>query len=600
MDDYRNKKRQKMRARRRRAQRIKMTGMCIATLIVFIFIVFLAISNLSKIKKNVTLEAGSEINIKDFLKKENADAKFVTDVSQINTGNIGSHEIVVKVGKKEYTSKLTIEDTKAPTAKANDVTVNKDGQIEANQFVTDIKDATKVDVSFKDKPDVSKDGESEVTIVLTDEGKNQKEVKAKLTVVSDSEPPVIEGVKDITAYIGETVSYKKDVTVTDNMDQNPTLDIDNSKVNLNKAGTYEVVYTATDPIYIVFTSGSTGVPKGVVACHRSVIDYIENLSEVLCFNENTRFANQTPLYFDACLKELYPTLKFGATTYIVPKSLFMFPIKLVEFLNEYKINTVCWVVSALTMISAFKTFNKIKPEYLHTIAFGSEVFPIKQLKIWRETLPKARFVNLYGPTESTGMCCYFEVDREFELDEVVPIGRPFHNTEILLLDENNKLVEDGNVGEICVRGTSLTLGYYNNFEKTSEVFVQNPLNSRYPELIYKTGDLGKRNERGELIFVSRKDYQIKHMGHRIELGEIEVNVNMIEEISTSCAVYDKEKGKIVLYYIGELEPDKLVRILKDKLPRYMIPNKTEKLEQMPLTANGKIDRVFLMKKAQER
>lgn len=199
----------------------------------------------------------------------------------------------------------------------------------------------------------------------------------------------------------------------------------------------------TDPIYIVFTSGSTGVPKGVVACHRSVIYYIENLSEVLCFNENTRFANQTPLYFDACLKELYPTLKFGATTYIVPKSLFMFPIKLVEFLNEYKINTVCWVVSALTMISAFKTFNKIKPEYLHTIAFGSEVFPIKQLKIWRETLPKARFVNLYGPTEATGMCCYFEVDREFELDEVVPIGRPFHNTEILLLDENNKLVEDG-------------------------------------------------------------------------------------------------------------------------------------------------------------
>ena len=191
----------------------------------------------------------------------------------------------------------------------------------------------------------------------------------------------------------------------------------------------------TDPIYIVFTSGSTGVPKGVVACHRSVIDYIENLSEVLCFNENTRFANQTPLYFDACLKELYPTLKFGATTYIVPKSLFMFPIKLVEFLNEYKINTVCWVVSALTMISAFKTFNKIKPKYLHTIAFGSEVFPIKQLKIWRETLPKARFVNLYGPTEATGMCCYFEVDREFELDEVVPIGRPFHNTEILLLDE---------------------------------------------------------------------------------------------------------------------------------------------------------------------
>ena len=126
----------------------------------------------------------------------------------------------------------------------------------------------------------------------------------------------------------------------------------------------------TDPIYIVFTSGSTGIPKGVVACHRSVIDYIENLSDVLEFNEDTRFANQTPLYFDACLKELYPTLKFGATTYIVPKSLFMFPVKLVEFLNEYKINTVCWVVSALTMISSFKVFDKMIPEHLHTIAHG--------------------------------------------------------------------------------------------------------------------------------------------------------------------------------------------------------------------------------------
>ena len=355
----------------------------------------------------------------------------------------------------------------------------------------------------------------------------------------------------------------------------------------------------TDPIYIVFTSGSTGIPKGVVACHRSVIDYIENLSEVLEFNEDTRFANQTPLYFDACLKELYPTLKFGATTYIVPKSLFMFPIKLVEFLNEYKINTVCWVVSALTMISSFKTFDKVVPQYLHTIAFGSEVFPIKQFNIWKETLPDAKFTNLYGPTETTGMCCYYKVNRDFALDEVMPVGRPFHNTEILLLNEKNELAKDGEVGEICVRGTSLTLGYYHNFEKTNEVFVQNPLNDRYPELIYRTGDLGKRNEFGELVFVSRKDYQIKHMGHRIELGEIEVNVNMLDGISSSCCVYNKEKGKIVLFYVGEMEVKDLVSTLKEKLPRYMIPNRVEKLDTMPLTANGKLDRVTLAKRVNE-
>ncbi len=352
----------------------------------------------------------------------------------------------------------------------------------------------------------------------------------------------------------------------------------------------------TDPIYIVFTSGSTGIPKGVVACHRSVIDYTESLSEVLGFNENTIFGNQSPLYFDACLKELYPTLKFGATTYIIPKRLFMFPIKLVEFLNEYEINTVCWVVSALTMISAFGAIPKVVPKYLHTIAFGSEVFPIKQFNIWRKTLPSAKFVNLYGPTEATGMCCYFEVNRAFEEGEVIPIGRPFKNTEIILLDKENNMPSIGEMGEICVRGTSLTLGYYNSFEKTHQVFVQNPLNHVYPELIYRTGDLGKYNEDGELIFVSRKDYQIKHMGHRIELAEIEVNVNMIEGIKSSCCIYYKEKEKIVLYYVGEISTNTVITSLKQRLPRYMLPSYIEVLETMPLTANGKIDRVYLREK----
>lgn len=345
-----------------------------------------------------------------------------------------------------------------------------------------------------------------------------------------------------------------------------------------------------DPIYIVFTSGSTGVPKGVAACHRSVIDYIEQLSETLGFNENTVFANQTPLYFDACLKEIYPTLKFGATTYIVPKNLFMFPVKLVEFLNEHKVNTVCWVVSALTMISAFGTFQTVKPEYLKTIAFGSEVFPIKQFKIWRETLPEASFTNLYGPTEGTGMCCYYHVKRELKDNEPIPIGQPFQNTEILLLDENNRPAQEG---EICIRGTGVTLGYYNNPEKTAEAFVQNPLNTSYPEIIYRTGDIGKYNEHGELVFVSRKDYQIKHMGHRIELGEIEANVNMVEGVKLCGCVYDNEKGKIVLFYVGDIGSKELVACLKEKLPRYMIPNRVEQLQELPFTANGKIDRKAL-------
>ena len=348
-----------------------------------------------------------------------------------------------------------------------------------------------------------------------------------------------------------------------------------------------------DPIYIVFTSGSTGVPKGILACHRSVIDYIENLSETLGFDEDTVFGNQTPLYFDACLKELYPTLKFGATTYLVPKQYFSFPIKLVEYLNAHKINTICWVVSALTMISATGTFKTVKPETLRTVAFGSEVFPVKQFRMWKEVLPNASFTNLYGPTEATGMSCYYHVDREFEETDAIPIGKPFRNTGIILLDENNKEAAFGEPGEICIRGTCLTMGYYGQPDKTAEVFTQNPLQTRFPELIYRTGDIAHYNADGDLVFVSRKDYQIKHMGHRIELGEIEINCGLYDGIEAVGCIYDKVKGKIVLFYTGNVEKPELAAYLKQRLPRYMQPNLIRKLDEMPHTPNGKLDRKAL-------
>ncbi|MCQ2435216.1 MAG: amino acid adenylation domain-containing protein [Oscillospiraceae bacterium] len=348
-----------------------------------------------------------------------------------------------------------------------------------------------------------------------------------------------------------------------------------------------------DPIYIVFTSGSTGVPKGILACHRSVIDYIENLSETLGFDEDTVFGNQTPLYFDACLKELYPTLKFGATTYLVPKQYFSFPIKLVEYLNTHKINTICWVVSALTMISATGTFKTVKPETLRTVAFGSEVFPVKQFRMWKEVLPNASFTNLYGPTEATGMSCYYHVNREFEETDAIPIGKPFRNTGIILLDENNKEAAFGEPGEICIRGTCLTMGYFGQPDKTAEVFTQNPLQTRFPELIYRTGDIAHYNADGDLVFVSRKDYQIKHMGHRIELGEIEINCGLYDGIEAVGCIYDKVKGKIVLFYTGNVEKPELAAYLKQRLPRYMQPNLIRKLDEMPHTPNGKLDRKAL-------
>ena len=374
-------------------------------------------------------------------------------------------------------------------------------------------------------------------------------------------------------------------------------DIVNYPENINALEKIRINQSSTDAIYVAFTSGSTGTPKGVVACHRSVIDYTEALCDALKFTEKTVFANQTPLYFDAPLKEIMPTIKLGATTYFVPKMLFSFPVRLVDYLNEYKINTICWVVSALVQISSLGALENHKPEYLTTVCFGSELFPRKQYDLWRAALPEARFFNLYGPTEATGMSCYWAAERELSLDEPIPIGRPFDNTDIILLDENNR---EANEGEICIRGTCLTMGYYNDPEKTAAVFVQNPLNSAFGELIYRTGDIGKRNELGELIFLCRKDSQIKHMGHRIELGEIEAATLKQDPVSRACCVYDDNSKRIVLYYVGNVAEKELLTHLNTLLPRYMLPSEIIKLSAMPLTPNGKIDRKGLKEQAQSK
>ena len=354
----------------------------------------------------------------------------------------------------------------------------------------------------------------------------------------------------------------------------------------------------TDPIYVVFTSGSTGIPKGVVACHRSVIDYTEALCKVLPFSETTVFGNQTPLYFDAPLKEIMPTLKLGATTYFIPKVNFSFPVRLIEYLDEYKINTVCWVVSALTQISSLGALDKAVPKYLHTVCFGSEVFPRGQYDLWRAALPNARFFNLYGPTEATGMSCYWEALRTLDENEPIPVGRPFDNTDIILLTDENKRAEAGETGEICIRGTCLTMGYFNNPEKTAEVFCQNPLRKAFPELIYRTGDIGRYNEYGELCFVCRKDNQIKHQGHRIELGEIEAASQKCDGVRRSACVYDGEGKRIALFYVGESSESELSVALAQYLPRYMLPNLVVKLDELPLTDNGKTDRRTLKETAE--
>ena len=345
-----------------------------------------------------------------------------------------------------------------------------------------------------------------------------------------------------------------------------------------------------DPAYVIFTSGSTGVPKGVVESHRQLIDYIEAFADTFHITEKEILGNQSPLDYVAALRDLYLPFKTGASTVLIPKKYFSMPAQLFQFLNDNRVTTICWVVGALTLCSELETFGEIRPEYIRKVFFTGSVMPCSHLRVWQENLPEALFVNHYGPTEITASCTWYALDHVVSDDEVLPIGRPFRNTNILLINERGEKAAPGEEGEICVQGTSLALGYYRNPEKTKEVFVRNPLNPIYDEIIYRTGDTGKLNEKGELLFCGRKDDQIKHMGHRVELGEIEAAAGSMAEIRQAVCLYNKEKQQIWLFYTGEnVTSREIARYLRERLPNYMIPRKFCALEQMPVNFNGKIN-----------
>lgn len=352
----------------------------------------------------------------------------------------------------------------------------------------------------------------------------------------------------------------------------------------------------TDPLYVIFTSGSTGTPKGVVVNHRSMIDLAEQFSETFDFPAEAVFGNQAPFDFDVSAKDIYNSLFCAGTVQIVPKQYFVLPFQLIPYLNERRVNVIIWAVSALRIVSNFKVFENCVPAYLSLVMFSGEVMPVKDLRYWQTALPKARYVNLYGPTEITCNCSYYIVDRDFADTDVLPIGKAFRNTEILILDRETgrRITECGQTGEICVRGTCLAMGYYRNPEKTAEAFVQNPFQKAYPEAIYKTGDLGYYADTGELMFIGRGDFQIKHMGHRIELGEIETAVNALPFIDVGCCIYDEVSEKIVLCYQAAEACDKrIVQGLAEMLPKFMWPNRYLFFEQIPMNKNGKIDRTLL-------
>lgn len=347
----------------------------------------------------------------------------------------------------------------------------------------------------------------------------------------------------------------------------------------------------TDPLYVNFTSGSTGTPKGIAVSHRSVIDFIDCFTETFEITENDVIANQAPFDFDVSVKDIYSALKTGATLAVVPRRLFSEPAKLVDFLCEKNVTVMIWAVSALCLLSTFHALDYKTPESVQKILFSGEVMPLKALRNFRAHLPEATFVNLYGPTEITCNCTYHILEKERDYADGIPIGKPFLNEDVFLLDkENKKVLESGKTGEICVRGSALALGYYYSPLQNEAHFVQNPLNNRYPEKIYRTGDLGRFDENGDLFFCGRKDFQIKYMGHRIELEEIERAMGEIDGVERCCCIFDEKKSRLKGYYVGTIDKAELHTVMKAVLPSFMIPGILRQVEEMPLNKNGKIDR----------
>ena len=355
----------------------------------------------------------------------------------------------------------------------------------------------------------------------------------------------------------------------------------------------------TDPYCIIHTSGSTGIPKGVGLNHRSTIDFIDWCFDTLSLDGNEVMASLAPIYFDAYTLEFWNMLAKGATWVVVPDACATFPAKLVEFISKGGINFIFWVPTIMVNIANQDLLANADLSKILKVFFIGEVFPTKHLNYWRRHLPQAMFVNLYGPIEIVVACTYYIVDREFGDDEKIPVGFPMRNTDILILTDENKPAQLNEPGEVCVRGSSLALGYWNNHERTAKGFVQNPLNPHYPELIYRTGDSGFWNERGEVMLLGRKDFQIKHLGYRIELGEIEHAVLQIPGIKNSCVVYQHERKEIVLFYESEQEmtPGSIREKLTPLIPKYMMPMAFNWMEVMPRNPNGKIDRATLVAKA---
>jgi D-alanine--poly(phosphoribitol) ligase subunit 1 len=358
--------------------------------------------------------------------------------------------------------------------------------------------------------------------------------------------------------------------------------------------------TSSNPAYIMFTSGSTGFPKGVLVSHGSIMNFINWSRSIYTISSSDVITNLNPMHFDNSVFDFYASLFNGATLLPVTEEFTINPRKLLDKLNELKPTIWFSVPSLLVYVLNMRALRVDDLLSLRVVTFGGEGFPKNKLReLWGKWKNRVTFINVYGPTEGTCICSsYIVSEKDLQNDELLPLGPIAPNFTATVLDERNNLVTDASIGELCIGGPNLALGYYNNLVKTSEVFVNHPQIHSHLERIYRTGDLVSYDQSMNVfMFKGRKDNQIKRMGYRIELEEIENALNTLECIGESAIIYvdnAKYKSKIIACIKSEEQEEPIIRQeLSKYLPQYMMPDLIFFYSELPKNANGKIDRLAL-------
>ena len=346
---------------------------------------------------------------------------------------------------------------------------------------------------------------------------------------------------------------------------------------------------SSDLLCILYTSGSTGIPKGVTHTHGQFDAYAQQAIESMGFDETTVFGNQSPYFYANSAIDLFPSIVLGATVYILSASLLSFPKKMVEKLREYKVTELTMTPSSYNAVADADVLEPGCLPDLKYIELSGERANFKAMKKWTAAACNGFLVNTYGSTEMLSINRWI-VDREFQDAEIVPVGVPHNYIDIIFMDENGQEARPGEKGEILASNPFMSSGYYKDKERTQAAFVNDPLNRGWNQIYYHTGDIGYLNDRGELVVCGRKDNQIKHNGYRMELGEIEYAMSFIEGLKEGCCVYDPDAGCIVCFYTGDLTEKDLLAALRRILPRYAVPDRFIHLQEMPYNANVKIDR----------